>query len=139
MCAKKPQILLADDHPSMLDKIVTLLEKSCEIVGTARDGQAAVDQAIQLDPDIVLLDISMPVMTGIQAAEHLIRKNIRAKIIFLTVHNDSDFVRAALATGAAGYVLKSHMATDLVSAIEKALAGFRFVSPQAVSQDHNGR
>ena len=125
----KVRILIADDHPAMQDKVAALLEGTFEIVGVVGDGQAAVNEAVRHHPDIVLMDISMPIMSGTDAAEYLIRTNIKPKIIFLTVHEDSDFVRAALATGAAGYVIKSHMATDLFPAIQAALAGRRFVSP----------
>jgi len=75
------------------------------------------------------MDISMPVMNGIEAAESLIRANCGAKVIFLTVHDDPDFLKAALAAGASGYIVKSHMATDLLPAIQEVLAGHRFISP----------
>jgi DNA-binding NarL/FixJ family response regulator len=126
---KKIRIFLADDHPAMLEKITDLLEGAYEIVGTAPDGQTALNEVPRQRPDLLLMDISMPVMSGIDAAENLIRKHTDTKIIFLTVHDDPDFVQAALATGAAGYVIKSHMATDLFPAIREVLAGHRFISP----------
>ncbi len=129
MPSRKTRIFLADDHPAMLDKIVAVLKDSYEVVGTASEGRAVIDEAIRLRPDVILMDISMPVMNGIDAAEALMRKNTKAKIVFLTVHDDLDFVRAALSTGAAGYVVKSHLATDLIFAIREALAGHRFISP----------
>jgi DNA-binding NarL/FixJ family response regulator len=125
----KTRVLLADDHPAILDKVAALLKDDYEVVGIVRDGQAALYEAVRQCPDVVLMDISMPIMNGMDAAEHLIRMHTKIKIIFLTVHEDPDFVRAALATGAAGYVIKSHMATDLFPAIREALAGHRFVSP----------
>ncbi len=125
----KIRILLADDHPAVLNKVATLLEDSCQIVGTATNGQAAVEAAIQHCPDVILMDISMPIMNGIEATEYLIRNGTEARIIFLTVHDDPDFLKAALATGASGYVIKSRIATDLVPAILEALEGHRFVSP----------
>ncbi len=124
----KTRILLADDHPAMLRKLASLLAGAYEIVDSVNNGKAAMDAAVRYCPDVVLMDISMPVMNGIEAAENLIRMRTEAKIVFLTVHDDPDFVRAALATGAAGYILKSRMATDLVPAITAALAGHRFVS-----------
>lgn len=133
--ARRTRILLADDHPAMLDKVVTLLETTYEIVGAVQDGRAAVEQASRLDPDVILMDISMPVLTGIEAAEYLLRKKNRSKIIFLTVHDDADFMKAALSTGASGYVIKSHIATDLIPAIEEALAGHRFVSASVLTKD----
>jgi len=132
---RRTRILLADDHPAILNKIVTLLESSYEIVGIVHDGRAAVENAMRLVPDVILMDISMPLLTGIDAAEYLIRKKTKSKIVFLTVHNTGDFVRAALSTGAAGYVIKSHMATDLIPAIQEALAGHRFVSPCVLAKD----
>ncbi len=119
----------------MLEKVAALLEGTYEIVGSVRDGQAAVNEAVRQYPDIVLMDISMPIMSGTEAAEYLIRTNVKTKIIFLTVHEDPDFVRAALATGAAGYVIKSHMATDLFPAIKAAHAGHRFVSPSVRAKE----
>ena len=126
--ARRTRILLADDHPAILNKVIALLTSTYEIVGVVHDGRAAVEHASRLDPDVILMDISMPVLTGIEAAEYLIRKKNHSKIIFLTVHDDEDFVKAALSTGACGYVIKSHLATDLIPAIEEALAGHRFVS-----------
>ncbi len=131
----KTRILLADDHPAVLDKLAHLLGDAYEVVGSVSNGQAAVDAAVRECPDVVLMDISMPVMNGIEAAEQLIRMRTKAKIVFLTVHDDPDFVRAALATGAAGYVLKSLMATDLFPAIREALAGHRFVSSFTSAKD----
>ncbi len=119
----------------MLEKVAGLLKSKYKIVGTARDGRAALNAALRECPDVVLMDISMPVLNGIEAAEQLMRSQTKTKIVFLTVHDDPDFVKAALATGAAGYVIKSHMATDLLVAIREALAGHRFVSPCILAKD----
>ncbi len=126
---KKLRILLVDDHPAVLSTVAALLGNKFQIIGKVTDGQAAVDATLRKHPDVVLMDISLPIMSGIEAASLLIQKRTPAKIVFLTVHDDPDFVKAALATGAAGYIIKSHMATDLIPAIEEALAGHRFVSP----------
>lgn len=131
----KTRVFLADDHPAMLEKVTDLLEGAYEIVGTASNGRAALNEVIRQCPDVLLMDISMPIMNGIDAAENMIRKQVQTKIIFLTVHDDMDFVKAALATGAAGYVIKSHMATDLIPAIREALADHRFISPCIHAQD----
>ena len=125
----KIRVFLADDHPAMLEKIVDLMESTYEIVGTATDGRTALNEVANQCPDVLLMDISMPIMNGIEAAENLIRMGTKTKIIFLTVHDDPDFIKAALATGASGYVIKSHVATDLIPAIREALAGHRFISP----------
>lgn len=129
------RILLADDHPAMLDKLAGLLGGTYQIVGSVTNGRSALDAAVRECPDVILMDISMPIMNGIEAAEHLIQMRSEAKIIFLTVHEDPDFVRVALATGAAGYIVKSRMATDLVPAIQEALAGHRFISPCLCTRD----
>lgn len=130
----KIRILIADDHPAVQEKVAALLETTCEIVASATNGQEALESAIRDRPDIILMDISMPILNGIKAAQCLIKMKTAAKIVFLTVHEDPDFVRAALATGASGYVIKSHMATDLLPAIKKALAGHRYVSPYLLTE-----
>ncbi len=126
---KKLRVLLVDDHPAVLNTVAALLGNKFQIVGKVTDGQAAVDATLRQHPDVVLMDISLPLMSGIDAAAILVQKRTTAKIVFLTVHDDPDFVKAALATGAAGYIIKSHMATDLIPAIEEAIEGHRFVSP----------
>jgi DNA-binding NarL/FixJ family response regulator len=131
----KIRIFLADDHPAMLEKIADFLEGTYEIVGTAPDGRTALNEVVRQRPDVLLMDISMPVMNGIDTAANLIRVDTGTKIIFLTVHDDLDFVKAALATGAAGYVIKSHIATDLLPAIREALVGHRFISPCLRTRD----
>ena len=125
----KSRILLADDHPTMLEKVAELLGDTCQIIGSVPNGRVAVDTTIQQHPDVLLMDISMPVMNGIEAAKYLIQYHTEAKIVFLTVHDDADFVNAALDAGATGYVVKSHMATDLLPAVREAIAGHRFISP----------
>ena len=125
----KSRILLADDHPDVLQKVAELLGDACQIIGSVSNGRVAVDTTIQQHPDVLLMDISMPVMNGIEATKYLIRYHTEAKIVILTVHDDPDFVNAALDAGATGYVVKSHMATDLLPAIREAVAGHRFISP----------
>jgi len=124
-----PRVLLADDHPAVLDKVASLLVSTCEIVGKVGDGAALLEAADRLQPDILLVDISMPVLNGIEAAQQLKRSGTKAKIVFLTVHDDPDFVEAALAAGACGYVIKSRLATDLICAVQAALADRCFISP----------
>jgi DNA-binding NarL/FixJ family response regulator len=134
MNAMKTRIFLADDHAEILGKVADFLKDSYEIVGIASDGQTALNEVIRQCPDILLMDISMPIMSGIDAVANLMRLHTKTKIVFLTVHDDEDFVEAALATGAAGYVIKSRMATDLIPAIREALAGHRFISPSIRSK-----
>ncbi len=124
-----PRVLLADDHPEVLNKVASLLALTCEVVGKVGDGSALLEAVTRLRPDILVIDISMPVLNGIEAARQLKRSGAGAKIVFLTVHEDPDFVQAALAAGACGYVIKSRLATDLIRAVQAALEDRRFVSP----------
>jgi DNA-binding NarL/FixJ family response regulator len=126
----KIRILLADDNTPVLEYVREFLTaNSCEVVGAVNDGQAAVNAATLLKPDVVVLDLSMPVLNGIEAAKLMLEAKPSTKIVFLTVEKDRDTCRAALETGACGYVLKPRLATDLIPAIELAKDGRRFVSP----------
>ena len=113
----------------MRDRVVRLLAPEFEVVGTVPDGQALLKADSEMRPDVCVIDISMPIIGGIDAAGELKARGSRAKIVFLTVHEDPDFVQAALKAGALGYVLKSRLATDLCPAIKEALAGRLFISP----------
>jgi DNA-binding NarL/FixJ family response regulator len=124
-----PRVLLADDHPKMLQRIAQLLESECEIVGTAENGELLVSAALSLEPDLIVLDISMPVLNGIEAARRLKKSGSRAKVIFVTMHEDDAFMSEAVLAGALGYVLKSRISIDLIPAIRKALLGQMFASP----------
>jgi DNA-binding NarL/FixJ family response regulator len=113
----------------MRERVVRLLEPEYEVVGAVEDGLALLEAAARMRPDVCVIDISMPGMNGIEAATHLRERAPTVKVVFLTVHEDQDFVRAALAAGALGYVVKSRMASDLRAAIRAALADRLFVSP----------
>ena len=126
------RVVAADDNTQVRDKIVQLLKVDFEVVGTAADGKSALDLVMLLEPEIVVLDISMPVMSGIEAAAEITRKASKTKIVFLTVHDDSDFVKAALNVGASAYVVKSQMVTDLRAAILAASEGNKFISSNSV-------
>jgi DNA-binding NarL/FixJ family response regulator len=128
----RARILLADDHKEIRDRAVRLLEPEFEVVGAVADGHALVRAASQLKPDVCVVDISMPQLSGIDAAYKLRENGSKVTIVFLTVNEDPDFVRAALKTGALGYVVKSRMATDLCTAIKGAINGHLFVSPSCV-------
>ena len=128
----RARILLADDHKEIRDRAVRLLEPEFEVVGAVSDGNALVRVSAQLKPDVCIIDISMPYLNGIEAAIKLRENGSEARIVFLTVNEDSDFVRAALKTGALGYVVKSRMATDLCLAINGAIRGHLFVSPSCI-------
>jgi DNA-binding NarL/FixJ family response regulator len=125
----RARVLVADDHPEMRERIADLLHLDFDTIAFAADGQQAIESALQLTPDIVVLDIWMPVLNGLQVASHLQNLGCAAKLIFLTVHRDPDIVEAAFAAGALGYVLKPRIVKDLIPAIQEALAGRRFTSP----------
>jgi DNA-binding NarL/FixJ family response regulator len=126
-------VLLADDHGDFLATVVRHLEPHFDVVGMVSNGQALVDEAARLEPDVVVLDISMPVLNGIDAARRLKAAGSSARIVFLTVHADRDFVRTALGAGALGYVLKSDLVSDLLPCLRSALDGRSFVSPGLAS------
>ena len=122
------RILLADDYPLMLERVKTFLEPTFDVVGLAHDGLEMVEEAKRLNPDIIVADISMPELDGIEAAHRLREMGARASIVFLTIHESPEFVEACLAEGALGFIAKSHMKTDLIPAINAALSGQCFVS-----------
>lgn len=126
----KIRIVLADNNAQVLRYVSEFLSTNgYEIVAAVSDGIAAVNAAVRLHPDIVVLDVSMPNGNGIRAAATLRETGIPAKVIFLTVHQDRETCRAALETGASAFVVKSRMASDLMPAIQSALEGRRFISP----------
>jgi DNA-binding NarL/FixJ family response regulator len=126
--APKPRIILADDYRPMLEEVSRLLEREFEIVATVPDGALAVQAVANLKPEAILLDIHMPRMSGIEAAQHIRHSGSSAKIIFLSIERDTEYVRLAAAMSAS-YVVKSRMLRDLLIAIKEALAGRLFVSP----------
>ena len=128
---ERARILIADDHAEFLAMVVQLIESEIDlsVVKTYSNGQAIVDESKSVDHDLLILDISMPGMSGIDAALKLKAANHQAKIVFLTVHKDQDYLRAALATGALGYIVKDRLAADLVPGLREVIAGRRFVSP----------
>ena len=122
-------MLLADDHPAMLALTAAVLADECCVVGTVGNGCELLAEAERLHPDLIVLDITMPGLDGIEAARQLRRSHRPARLVFLTVHEDADFARAALDAGGLGYVVKARLASDLLLAIRAALADRRFVSP----------
>jgi DNA-binding NarL/FixJ family response regulator len=124
----RPRVLLVDDNKAFLVHEADALSFEYEIVASVTSGAAALEAAARLNPDAVVLDISMPGMTGLDVAEELRKADSKAAIVFLTVHEDEEFVRAATAAGGLGYVVKSQLAIDLKRALEAALAGRPFRS-----------
>ena len=121
-------MLVADDLPQVLSAVAALLRDSFDIVGMVSDGQAALDAILTLKPDLAVMDISMPIMSGIEVARELKSRANKTKIVFLTVHEDSDIIATCLSAGALGYVVKEVMNSDLILAMNEALAGRVFVS-----------
>ena len=118
-----PRVLLADDHSEIRERIADMLKDNFDIVASVGNGQEALLATLTLKPDLLITDISMPILDGIQLASQLRDLGCSTKIIFLTVHNDTDYVEAAFSSGALGYVLKPNMETDLKPAIQEALEG----------------
>jgi DNA-binding NarL/FixJ family response regulator len=125
----RPRILLADDHTMLLDAFRRLLEPWGEIVGVACDGRALIDLAASTRPDVIVLDISMPGLNGMDACAQLRRKMPDVRLVFLTVNEDPDIAAEAISLGASGYVLKSSASVELFTAIEQALAGKTYITP----------
>jgi DNA-binding NarL/FixJ family response regulator len=126
--SKRIRVLLADDHRAMLDTIAQTLAAKFDVVGAVSDGGAALAAAESLEPDVIVLDISMPVMSGLDAAKRLQERGCHAAVVILTIHDDRELLNAAFVAGARGYVAKSQMRSDLSAAIRQAHAGGYFIS-----------
>lgn len=126
---KKPRVLLADDHTFVLEGFKKLLEGHCELVGAVEDGRALIDAAVELQPQIVILDISMPRLNGIEAAKKLKKQSPEVKLIFVTMHAETVYVNEAFRAGASGYLLKQSAATELAQAVQSVMNGDFYVTP----------
>ena len=122
------RVLLVDDNEAMLTRAAAVLTSAFNVVGTVKDGLAALAAAEALDPDVIVLDISMPGMSGLEVAARLRRSGSRAALVFLTVHDEEEFVLAAKAAGGKGYVVKGRLVSDLPAAVREVRAGGSFVS-----------
>lgn len=131
-------VLLADDNPAILSHVGKLLnqDKKYEVVGAVNCGDDVLREYSRLRPDIIILDISLGEASGIDLARNLLDSGCRSKIIFLTVHEDSDFMNAAMGAGASAYVVKSRLSSDLLSAVNAALSGKIFVSSSLLYDPH---
>jgi DNA-binding NarL/FixJ family response regulator len=127
---KRGSVLLADDHALVAEGLRRILETEFEIAGMVADGKTLVEESLRLKPDVILVDISLPVVNGIEAARQIMTQLPGAKIVFLTMHSDLTYLRLALGTGASGYVLKQSGAKELLTAVREVLAGRKYVSAE---------
>src|SRR5436853_1752015 len=130
----KPRVLLADDHQILAEGLRGLLEPEFEVVGVVADGRELVAAAKKLRPDVIVADITMPALNGIDAAAQLREVGVEAKVVFLTMHHDVAYARRALDAGAAGFVLKHSVASELVTAVREALQGRTYVTPMIAGE-----
>jgi len=130
----RPRVLLADDHVLVLEGLAKLLEDRYELVAKVQDGRTLVRVAQELQPDIMIVDISLPHLNGLDAAKQIVKLNPKAKIIFLTMHADPAYAREAFQLGACGFLLKRSAAGELPQAVEAALKGQIFITP-AIAKD----
>jgi DNA-binding NarL/FixJ family response regulator len=130
----RPRVLLADDHRVVSEGLKHLLAEDFELVGMVEDGRALVEAAKKLRPDVIVADIAMPHLNGIEAMAQLKRDNPRIKVVFLTMHHNAAYARRALELGAAGFVVKHSAAAELVMAIRAALKGQTFITPALASE-----
>lgn len=126
---KRPRILLADDHRIVAEGLRSLLEPEFELVGIVENGRALLAAAEKLAPDVVVADISMPLLNGIDAVRQIKRTHERIKVVFLTMHPDVTYAASAFEAGASGYVLKHSAPSELITAIQSALRGKTYVTP----------
>jgi len=131
LAVSRVRVLVADDHRAMLESLVRLLSRDHDVVAAVPDGLAVVSDAARLEPDLLVLDIAMPGLSGIAAAKQLKARGSTAKIVFVTMHHDREFVEASLTLGPVGFVAKDRLMLDLLPAIRDVLAGQSFVSPTA--------
>jgi DNA-binding NarL/FixJ family response regulator len=134
----RPRILMADDHRIVGEGLRSLLEPEFELVEIVEDGAQMVEAAMRLSPDVILADITMPRLNGLEALEQLRRANCKAKVVFLTMHKDATYAARALHAGASGFVLKHSASSELVMAIRESLMGRTYVTP-AVAESLNQR
>jgi len=131
---KRSRVLIADDHSMVIDGLRALLEPEYEVVGAVNDGRAVLPEVRRLQPDVVVIDISMPLLNGLDCARQLRDAGCTAKILILTMHPDATLAQEALAAGASGYVLKSSPGSELKAALGDVLRGRIYLSP-AVTRD----
>ncbi len=131
----RPQVLIADDHVIFADALRLLLEKHYGVVGTVTDGRALITEAVRLRPDVIVVDIGMPLLNGLDAAERVRQELPKVKLIFLTMQDNPNLAAAALELGSAAFVLKQAAGSELLQAIEQVLSGRCYVTPKLRPED----
>lgn len=131
---KRTRVLLADDHKIVLDGLRSLLEPEFELAGTVEDGRALVSSAQKLRPDVIVVDVSMPLLNGIEAVRQIKKIDSHVKVVFLTMHPDVTYAIRAFEAGASGYVLKHSASSELVTAIHEAIKGRSYVTPMIAGE-----
>ena len=126
----RPRVLIADDHSIVAEGLRAILDQSCEVIGTVRDGRQLLIDAAKLKPDVIVLDVGMPLLNGLDAAKRLRPLLPSVKIVFLTMKDDPNLAAAALDLGAVGYVLKHSAASELLKAVAEVLQGKSYVTPK---------
>jgi len=127
--ATRIRLALVEDNPDVVRQVLQIVSDEFEIVGTFDGGEGVEAALARCEPDVIVLDITLPGQSGIAVASHLMKSGWPARIVMLTVHRDADYVRSSLAAGASGYVVKMRLSRDLERALKAAMAGERFVSP----------
>ena len=125
----RPTILIADDHKMFAQGLAGLLEDEFDLVGTVENGQALIDEAVRLRPDLIIVDIAMPVLNGLDAVRRLSQNNTGSKVVFLTMHADTRLLREAFQCGGVGYVLKQSAGEELLFALRQVMNGQPYISP----------
>jgi len=131
---RRPRVLLADDHTIVAEGLASLLSEDCDLVGSVRDGAALLEAAREVQPDVIVTDISMPRLNGLDALRALRRQGVTAKVIMLTMHADSQLALEALASGAAGYLLKHCAGDELITAVREVMRGRTYISPSLAGE-----
>lgn len=130
-----PRVLIADDHAVVAEGLCSILQKSCDVIGIVRDGRELLVEAPKLKPDLIILDIGMPVLNGLDAAGQLKQSLPNVKFVFLTMKDDPNLAAAALDLGKVGYVLKHSLSSELLHAVSEVLQGNTFVTPKLRSEN----
>jgi DNA-binding NarL/FixJ family response regulator len=129
---RRPRLLLADDHTIVLEGITRLLQTEYDLLPPASDGQLLVETAMRTNPDVIVADISMPILNGIEAVRQIRKKGLKAKVIILSMHADIEWATEALAVGASGYVIKQSASDELSHAIQEVLRNRTYITPRVV-------